>query len=60
VNSLNYGMWATKRMFALSAAGVLTTDFLKSFQEFPPRQEPGSFSVDKIIKNMEAARAGNK
>jgi arylsulfatase A-like enzyme len=58
--SIGYGQWATKRMFAMSAAGVLTTDFLKSFLEFPPRQEPGSFSVDKIIKNMEAVRAGNK
>jgi arylsulfatase A-like enzyme len=58
--SIGYGMWATKRMFAMSAAGVITTDFLKSFLEFPPRQEPGSFSVDKIIKNMEAVRAGNK
>jgi arylsulfatase A-like enzyme len=58
--SIGYGLWATKRMYAMSAAGVLTTDFLKSFLEFPPRQEPGSFSVDKIIKNMEAVRAGNK
>ena len=58
--SIGYGMWATKRMFAMSAAGVLTTDFLQSFLESPLCQEPGRFSVDKIIKNMEAVRAGNK
>ena len=40
--------------------GVITTEFLKSFLDFPPRQEPGSFSADAIIKNLEAARSGGK
>ncbi len=58
--SIGYGMWATKRMYTLSAAGVIATEFLKTFLDFPPRQSPGSFSVDKIIEGLEAARAGNK
>ena len=58
--SIGYGIWATKRMYALSAAGVITTDFLNSFLDSPPRQEPGSFNVDNIIKQMEATRAGNR
>ena len=58
--SIGYGTWATKRMYALSAAGVVTTEFLKSFLVFPPRQKPGSFSVEDIIKQMQAARAGGK
>ena len=44
----------------LSAAGVITTEFLKTFLDFPPRQEPGSFNVDKIIESMQAACAGSK
>ncbi|MHC4341187.1 MAG: arylsulfatase, partial [Planctomycetota bacterium] len=58
--SIGYDPWATHRMFAISAAAVLSTEFLKTFLDFPPRQEPGSFSVDKIIEKLEAARAGNK
>ncbi|MHC4819478.1 MAG: arylsulfatase [Planctomycetota bacterium] len=58
--SIGYDPWATHRMFAISGAAVLTTDFLKTFLDFPPRQEPGSFSVDKIMDKLEAARAGNK
>ena len=58
--SIGYGMWATKRMYALSAAGVIATEFLETFLDYPPRQEPGSFNVDKIIESLEAARAGNK
>ena len=58
--SIGYGLWATKRMYVLSAAGVLTADFLTTFLDFPPRQEPGSFSVDGIMKKLEAARSGPK
>jgi arylsulfatase len=53
--SIGYGLWATKRMYVLSAAGVITTNFLQSFLDFPPRQTPGSFSVDGIISKLEAA-----
>ena len=58
--SIGYGLWATRRMFSISAAAVITHNFLKTFMDFPPRQEPGSFSVDKMIQQMEAARAGGK
>ena len=58
--SIGWGLRSTKRMYALSAAGVITTDFLKTFLDYPPRQEPGSFTTDAIIRKLEAARAGNK
>ena len=58
--SIGYGLWATKRMYAISGAAVVTTEFLESFLDYPPRQEPGSFNVDKIIDKLEAARAGSK
>jgi hypothetical protein len=43
-----------------SEAAVIVTNFLKTFLDFPPRQEPGSFSVETIIQKLEAARAGSK
>jgi len=55
--SIGWGLWTTKRMWALSAAAIITQDFLKSFIDFPPRQEPGSFNVDKMIENMKKASA---
>jgi arylsulfatase A-like enzyme len=58
--SIGYGLWATKRMYALSAAGVIATEFLETFLDFPPRQTPGSFNVEKIIEDLEAARSGSK
>jgi arylsulfatase len=32
--------------------------FLESFKEFPPRQKPGSFSIDQVMENMERAGGG--
>ena len=47
-------------MFALSAAAVIATDFLNTFVDYPQRQTPGSFSVDKIMEQLEAARAAGQ
>ncbi len=45
-------------MYTLSAAGLIATEFLKTFVEYPSRQGPGSFSVDAIMKQLESARSG--
>ena len=58
--SIGYAGWATSRMYRISAAAVITQNFLSTSLDFPPRQEPGSFSVDAIIKKREAARAGRR
>jgi len=54
--SIGYRVWKTRRMFALSAAAVLTSKWLESFLNYPPRQAPGNFSVDAILAQMEEAR----
>jgi arylsulfatase A-like enzyme len=58
--SIGWGLWATKRMYTISGAAVLTTDFLSTFLDYPPRQEPGSFSVDGIMSQLESARAAGQ
>jgi len=55
--TIGWGLWSTRRMDTLSAAGIIAQDFLKTFLEFPPRQEPGSFSVDKIMKQFESSQS---
>ena len=55
--SIGYDWWATQRMFSISAAAVISTDLMKTFLDFPQRQTPGSFNVDQIIEQLEAARA---
>ena len=44
-------------MFLLVPAQALVGQFLKTFEEFPPRQKPGSFSIDDAL---EKARQNEK
>jgi hypothetical protein len=45
-------------VFVLVPAQAIVGQFLASFQEYPPRQKPGSFSVDQAkdkMRNQEGA-----
>ncbi|NKB87046.1 MAG: sulfatase-like hydrolase/transferase [Acidobacteria bacterium] len=55
--SIGWAMWATSRMFALTAAQGVTMDFLSTFVDYPPRQEPGSFSVDAMLEKLQSSKA---
>ncbi len=58
--SIGWADWSVRRMYLISGAAVVTTDFLKSFLELPPRQVPGSFSMDAIMAQLEATRAARQ
>jgi arylsulfatase len=52
-------------MFLLVPAQALVGEFVKTFNEFPPRQRPSSFSIDEALekarkteKQMSAATGG--
>ena len=61
-----YEKWAADRMFLMvPAAQALVGQFLKTFNEFPPRQKPSNFSIDEALakarkteKQMAAATGG--
>jgi arylsulfatase A-like enzyme len=53
--SIGWGPWSTQRMYAISGAALLATNFMKTFLDYPQRQTPGSFSADRIIDQLEAA-----
>jgi arylsulfatase len=56
-NAMGYQRWYMERMFAIAPAGAYVGRWLQSFREFPPRQKPGSFNLDRV---MEAVTAGSK
>jgi len=41
------------RVFLLVPAQAYVGNFLATFQEFPPRQKPASFSIDQVMKKMQ-------
>ncbi len=48
--SMFYDKWLVDRAFLLVPAQVIVGEFLKTFQEFPPRQKAASFSIDQALE----------
>jgi arylsulfatase len=58
-NSMGYQRWWVEHMFAFAPAGAYIAKWLQSFKEFPPRQEPGSFNLEKVMESVRRG-AGDK
>jgi len=52
--STGHPQWAAERMFVLAPAASYIGQWLQSFREFPPRQKPGSFNLDRVMDAMTA------
>lgn len=48
--TLFYGKWMADHAFMLVPAQAIVGAFLKTFEEFPPRQKPASFSIDQALE----------
>jgi arylsulfatase len=53
ITSNTYYDWLIDRVYLTYAAQFIVREFLSTFQEFPPRMKPASFTVDDIMKKME-------
>jgi arylsulfatase len=49
-NAIGYQRWYLEHMFAIAPAGAYVGKWLQSFKEFPPRQKPGSFNLDRVME----------
>ncbi len=54
--SVFYGKWKADHMFMLVPAQAIVGEFLRTFQDFPPRQRPASFSIDQALEKARAAQ----
>jgi arylsulfatase len=51
-----YQKWSADRMFLLVPTQALVGQFLKTFEEFPPRQRPSSFSIGEALEKARGAQ----
>ena len=54
-NAMGYQRWYMEHMFLIAPAGAYVGQWLQSFREFPPRQKPGSFNLDRVMEAVHAA-----
>ena len=52
IDAMGYQRWRADRMYLLVPAQAVVADFLATFQEFPPRQKPASFTIDQVMEKM--------
>ncbi|TAH38189.1 MAG: arylsulfatase [Planctomycetota bacterium] len=53
--SMDYERWRVEHLFLLVPAQAYVAQFLATFQDFPPRQKPGSFSIDQVLEKLQEA-----
>ncbi len=51
-NAIGYQRWYLDRMYMIAPAGAYVGKWLQSFKEFPPRQKPGSFNLDRVMESV--------
>ncbi|MCK5914944.1 MAG: sulfatase-like hydrolase/transferase, partial [Deltaproteobacteria bacterium] len=57
LTSNTYYDWLIDRVYLMVPAQVYVGKFLSTFKEFPPRQKPGSFSLDKVLEALSTPNA---
>ena len=57
-NSNTYDDWFIDRVFVLVPMQQYVAQFLQTLVEYPPSQTPGSFNLEKVMKQIQAANKG--
>ena len=47
---MDYGRWYLEHMFVIAPATAYVGQWLQSFKDYPPRQKPGSFNLDRVME----------
>jgi len=59
-HAMGYQRWWIERMFAFAPAGAYVAQWLQSFREFPPRQKPGSFNLERVMEAVTQPQGGGR
>jgi arylsulfatase len=51
--SIGYRTWRVERMYMLAPGAAYVGQFIATFRDFPPRQKPGSFNLDRVLESLE-------
>jgi arylsulfatase A-like enzyme len=57
-NSNAYWDWMVEHVFVIYPMQKLAADQLQSFLDFPPRQKPGAFNLDRVLEQVAEAGGG--
>jgi arylsulfatase len=56
--AMGYDRWFIEHMWTIAPAADYVGKWLQSFREFPPRQKPGSFNLDRVMEAVTTGATG--
>jgi len=56
----DYDKWRVEHAFALVPSQAFVAAHLATYHDYPPRQKPGSFSLDQVLEKLQQSGAGSK
>ena len=56
--SMDYERWRVEHLFLMVPAQEYVGRFLATFKDYPPRQKPGSFSIDQVLESLQRGSGG--
>ena len=56
----DYARWRVEHAFVLVPAQAYVAKHLATYQEFPPRQKPGSFALDEVLAKLHEHGGGSR
>ena len=57
-NAMGFQRWYLDRMYLIAPAAAYVGQWLQSFKQFPPRQKPGSFNLDRVMESVTRNQGG--
>ena len=57
-NAMGFQRWYLDRMYLIAPASAYVGQWLQSFKQFPPRQKPGSFNLDRVMESVTRNQGG--
>jgi arylsulfatase len=55
-----YERWYVDRIFLMVPAQAFVAQHLATYKEYPPRQKPGSFTLDKVLEKLQEGGTSNQ
>ncbi len=53
-----YETWRFERLYLITPAAAYVGQFISTFKEYPPRQKPGSFNLDRVLESLQEPPGG--
>jgi arylsulfatase len=51
-NAMGFQKWYLDHMFVIAPAAAYVGRWIESFRDFPPRQKPGSFNLNRVMETI--------